>query len=92
MSLKIEHNENKHRFSAVVDGYECLLDYRVKSPGVLEYYHTFVPIELRGQKLAEQIATFAMDYARATNSKVIPTCPYVQRFVGIHPEYKDLII
>jgi predicted GNAT family acetyltransferase len=31
-----------------------------------------------------------MDYARANGFKVIPACPYVKRFVEMHPEYADV--
>lgn len=89
--LEITHLPDRHRFLAVVDGYDCVLDYRVASSGVLEYYHTYVSPELRGRHIAEQITTFAMDYARDNGFKVIPTCPYVGRFLGLHPEYQDLV-
>jgi predicted GNAT family acetyltransferase len=89
--MKIVHLEDKHRFLALIEGHECVLDYRVSSdPKVLEYYHTYVAPELRGRQIAEKITTVAMDYARANGFKVIPACPYVKRFVEMHPEYADV--
>jgi predicted GNAT family acetyltransferase len=93
MTISIEHQPDKHRFLSIVDGHECVLEYRITSdPKVWDYHHTYVAPELRGQHIAEQITTFAMDYARSHGIKIIPTCPYVLRFLGIHTEYKDLVV
>lgn len=88
---KMNHFPDKHRFSMIVDGLECLIDYRIITPNVWEYYHTFVPPELRGRKLAEEIATQALNYARMYDIQVIPTCPYIARFIKLYPEYQSLV-
>jgi predicted GNAT family acetyltransferase len=92
MTLQIEHSEIQKQFFALIEGEKALLDYDfTHDEHVLEYKHTYVPPKLRGQKIAEKIVKFALDYARDHNYKIIPTCPYVQRFLERFPEYKLLV-
>jgi uncharacterized protein len=92
MTIEIIHQPEKNRFVAFVDGHECVLGYRITmDPKVWDYNHTYVAPELRGRQIAEQITRFAMDYARSNGLKIIPGCPYVERFVGLFPEYLDIV-
>lgn len=92
MSINIEHLPEKHRFQAIVDGYECVIDYhQTADKSVLDYYHTFVSPELRGRHIAEELAIYALSYARQNHFKIIPTCPYIKVFIERHPEYQDLV-
>lgn len=91
MELQIEHDKEQHKFYAIVDGKESVLHYSTPSKTTLDYYSTFVPNELRGQKIAEQIVIFALEYAKKNNYKVIPSCPYVKKLLERHKEYQNLI-
>ncbi len=89
--MVIEHDKDKHRFYVLVEGHTCLMDYTPLPDGkTLEYYHTYTPPELRGRKLAEAVVTAAIEYAKANDFKVIPSCSYVQYFLAQHPEYSDV--
>jgi predicted GNAT family acetyltransferase len=50
-----------------------------------------VPSEARGRGAASEITSFALDYARAHGYRVRPSCPFVARFVAVHPEFADLV-
>lgn len=91
MKPNIEHLESENRFVTIIEGHTALLSYsRMKDGKVLNYQHTFVPPELRGRHIGQDIVQFALDYARLNGYKVIPTCPFVRKFIMDHPDYKDV--
>ena len=90
MALKVQHDERNHRFEAEVDGQTLHVDYRQLDRETLEYESTFVPEDLRGQGLAGELVTHALDWASHHDYQVVATCPYIQRFVDEHPEYRAL--
>lgn len=93
MKIKIKHDEAHHRFISKIDGRIAKLDYKVVSAGkILDYYHTFVPIELRGHNLGQEIALFALNYAKENHLQIIPHCPFVKRIIQMYPEYEELVV
>ena len=92
MKLDVQHNKETKQFYAIVEGKTCKLDYSTTADGkILDYRSTFVPEELRGRKIAEEIVKYAMEYAKDNHFKVIPSCSYVKRFVDAHPEYQQIL-
>ena len=90
-NLNIQHDTVNHKFFVFTAGKESLMEYRVINENTLDYFHTFTPPELRGQGIAEKIVRVALDYAKQNNFKIIPSCPYVAKFVASHSEYQSLI-
>ncbi|HEX3553703.1 MAG TPA: GNAT family N-acetyltransferase [Thermoanaerobaculia bacterium] len=88
MSLQVQNDEKERKFHAVVDGHEAVISY-VKSGDAFNLLHTFVPEELRGHGVAEQLVQATLDQIQAQGAKFIPTCPFVQGFLKRHPEYKE---
>lgn len=92
MAHTIKHNMVEHQFLIDLDGKIAHLDYSVSEDGnVLNYHHTFVPEELRGQKIGDELAIFALDYAKENHLRVKPSCPFVKRIMDRHPEYNILL-
>ena len=91
MAITIQLDEAGSRFVADVDGKVAELRYREHDPDTLDFHHTFVPADLRGGGVAGALAGFALDWARASGQKVMPSCPYVAAYVRRHPEYADLV-
>lgn len=63
------------------------------SPGVVAYdlVHTFVSPELRGKGVAGQLVRFAVQHARQSGHKIIPTCSYVDTYMKRHKEDNDVL-
>ena len=78
------------QFETVVDGELSLLEYRFKGDD-LALMHTFVPDVLRGKGIAQQLAKFALEYAREKGFKVLLYCPFVTVYIKKHPEYEALV-
>jgi hypothetical protein len=79
----------KNRFYKKVDGHDCELDYFIYNNDTIDFYHTYVPEPLRGRGLAMEIIKEGLDYARAKNYKIIPSCSAVKKFMDRHPVYED---
>ena len=86
----VRHNAAHHRFEAGAEPHPAIIVYRLKD-GVVDMVHTEVPEQYQGQGLAGKLATAALEWARASGLKVIPSCPYVSNYIGKHPEFADLV-
>jgi predicted GNAT family acetyltransferase len=87
----IRHEPAARRFAADSAGGTAYITYREGADGILELDHTFVPPAARGGGIASQLTEHALRYARSQACKVIPSCPYVARYIERHPEYRDLL-
>jgi molybdenum cofactor cytidylyltransferase len=88
MALDVQHDEKGHRFFAVIDGQEAEVTYRPVGKRTYDFQHTFVPPELRGRHVAEEVVRHALDETLGKGFLFIPTCPFVEKFVEKHPEYR----
>ncbi len=92
MGISITHNKESLQFIANIENKSATLSYKFGSDAnTLDYYSTFVPQELRGRHVGEEIVIYALDYAKENQLKIIPTCPFVKRIIDQHPEYQSLV-
>jgi predicted GNAT family acetyltransferase len=88
-SPNVVHNEAAHQFEIPNEIGRVLLRY-ARRGNVLDLLHTEVDEQFEGRGFASALARAALDYARANNLRVIPTCPFVRKYLDRHPEYADL--
>lgn len=86
----VQHLPSANRFEVEVEGHRSYVTYE-RQGGVITFTHTFVPPELRGRGLAEQLVRAALAYARSEGLRVMPACSYVARFIERHAEYQPLV-
>ncbi|GEO03282.1 hypothetical protein AAE02nite_09460 [Adhaeribacter aerolatus] len=89
--MKVTHDPADLRFYADVNGEEAELTYTYPEETVLDLDYTYIPPSARNQGLSDQLVQAALDFARAQNYLVIPSCPVVEAFVKRHPEFQDLL-
>lgn len=90
--IDVVHDEKNKQFTANVEGKICYLKYSLDQEAhTLDYFHTFVPTELRGRNIGQEIVEFALAYAITNHFKVIPSCPFVQKYLDQHIEYKNIV-
>ena len=53
--------------------------------------HTFVPPELRGRGIAQQLVEALVADARAQGFTIVPQCSYVVALFRRHPEWSDVL-
>ncbi|MDX1503634.1 MAG: GNAT family N-acetyltransferase [Thermoanaerobaculia bacterium] len=88
--MEFRHEPENRRFVAEGEGARGVLDYARVGEGKLAYQHTYVPPEHRGAGIASRLVRFALEHARAEGLAVVPSCPFVARYIDEHPEYADL--
>lgn len=88
--VPVRHNPDESRYEALVDGYLSVCDYEMTGAKMI-FTHTFVPPELRGRGVAEQLVRAALRDAHAAKRTVVPACSYVAKYIERHREYQDLL-
>lgn len=92
MDLTITHDPVAQQFTTIVEGKPSFISYEI-SPDkkVLDFYSTFVPPELRGRHIGDALVKHALEYAKQNQQKIIPSCPFVQRYIDRHPDYLSIV-
>jgi predicted GNAT family acetyltransferase len=75
-----------------LDGHTAELDYEPLPDRVLDLVHTEVPAALSGRGVGNALAVAAFDYARSNGMRVILTCPFLRRWIGSHPDQRDIVL
>ena len=88
-SIHVQHEPERSRYSATVDGAQAVADYR-RDGNVTAFVHTEVPRQIEGRGVASALARRALDDARAAGQKVVPACDFFAHYMDEHPEYDDL--
>lgn len=89
-AIEVGHDPAARRFSALADGHEAGLDYRLQDGGMV-ITHTRVPTPIEGRGIASQLTRAAFEHARREGWKVRPACTYAVAWAKRHPEYQSLL-
>lgn len=89
MSAIVTHQPDRQRFVLAADGAEALLEYRMVTPTVIDFVHTFTPAAMRGRGVASQLVTAGVTHARERGWRVIGSCSYVAAWLERHPAEKS---
>ncbi|ARP97400.1 GNAT family N-acetyltransferase [Bordetella genomosp. 13] len=87
---EVVHHEREGRFECSVEGYRCVLDYRL-TDGVMAILHTGVPSPVGGRGIAAELTRVALETARREGWRVLPVCSYAEVYMRRHTEYADLL-
>ncbi|UYP18886.1 N-acetyltransferase [Rhodococcus sp. Z13] len=90
-SVIVVHNAEQQRYELHDD--DAVIGYTQYHPDgdtQLVFDHTEVDKGYSGQGLAGKLVGSALDDVRARGRKVVAICPYVDKFIDKHPEYRDL--
>lgn len=80
MMHDIQHDTTANRFSMMIEGHRCVLDY-VLTNQTMTITHTGVPEALGGRGLAGEITRFAIEFAKQQGWKSYPAA-VTQRFTS----------
>ena len=89
--MTLEHDEKDRRFFMRFEDGDAELVYTEPAPKLMDIQHTFVPESARGHHVADTLAEAAFQFARENGMRVVPTCPFVRRWVSSHAEYADVL-
>lgn len=87
----LTENEAESRFEIHVGGDLAGMVVYERRGQLLELIHTEIGERFQGAGLAGQLARYSLDAARARAARVLPTCPYIRKWIRRHPGYQDLV-
>jgi predicted GNAT family acetyltransferase len=92
MGKVVVHEPQNTRYVILVDGERVgLTAYELRDNAIV-FVHTEIDPERRERGLADQLVRSALDDVRATSARrVVAECPYVARWLRMHPDYQDLL-
>lgn len=90
-TIQVQHDEKARKYYAVVDGLESVCEYGEVGNGTLNFWHTYVPPELRGKGIAEELVRVALEDVLAKGLKVIPSCWFVRVYIDRHTRYQQAL-
>ncbi|MEI8324458.1 MAG: DUF924 family protein [Betaproteobacteria bacterium] len=88
--LAVQHQSERGRFWAEVDGHTLELDYQRRGEQLI-FHHTGTAPALRGRGLAAQLVQHALQWAVPLGLQVLPVCSYVGAYVQRHPRWQRLL-
>ncbi|WP_024802430.1 GNAT family N-acetyltransferase [Nocardia sp. BMG51109] len=95
MTTRLEHNVADTRYEIHLDdtlaGYADYADRVDGDTKIRDFQHTLTFPEFRRRGVAAQLVEFALRDSRAAGFAIVPTCWYVEKFIGEHREYADLV-
>ncbi len=90
MSDDVRNNPQKGRYELDADGHIAAAYYTLED-GVVTFTHTEVPKELEGRGIGSKLVKGALEQVRAQDLRIVPQCPFVNAYIGKHPEFTDLL-
>ena len=78
------------RYVVARDGHEAELTYSIASPSLIVADHTGVPDVWREQGVGAALVERLVADARAEGVKIVPLCPFVNRWRARHPNWADV--
>ena len=91
MNHTIEHDTKYQQFTLAIGDEEAELAYATPTDKVLDFTHTYVPEQARGQGISNLLITEGLNYADKNGYQVIATCPAVDTFIKRNPTYQHLL-
>ncbi len=88
--LQLNVNFRLNRLELEVQGITAFIKYKLSNE-MLFLIHTEVASGLEGKSVGSAIVHKALQYAKDSNYKVVPICPFVQSYLKRHKEWGDII-
>ncbi len=95
--VDVRHNLQAVRYEIFVDGKEAGFASYVHRETAdqlpyLDFNHTVIDPDFRGQGLSKPLIQFALDDVSAAGQLTKPTCSAVAKFIEKNPDYQRLVI
>ncbi len=92
MTETVRHVPEQFRYLFERDGEVIGFTSYRRVDGKLLITHTEIDPPLRGQGLGGRMVQQVLDVlSTTTDERIVPVCPFVDRWMNDHPEYRDLV-
>jgi predicted GNAT family acetyltransferase len=86
-----EFNETNKRFELDIDGHIAFIETILNKDNIMFLTHTEVPPSLEGKGVGSRIVKNALVYIEEHGYTLAPLCPFVAKYLRIHPEWQRLL-
>ena len=86
----VTQNETDFRFEVETKDDVAYIDYRW-SGEILNLLYIFVPVSFRGKGISSVLLEHVLNYAREKDIKIKVFCPYIAKYIRMHPEHQGLL-
>ena len=90
-NLKVNHNQEQHRFEINFGEDSAFIDYMESEDDVIAMTHTEVPQRFEGQGVGSKLVKDSLEMVKAEGKKVNPLCRFVAAYIKRHPEYNSIV-
>ena len=90
MDNKLVNNEAENQYEFHIGELLPKIEY-IRSGNKIYLTHTEVPGELEGQGIASDLVKKVLTDIQQKELKVVPLCPFVDKYIKRHPEWEFLI-
>ena len=93
-AIHIEASEtsNRGRYVALLDGAVAEMTFSRANPHLIIIDHTEVPDALRARGVGEALVRRAVADARASNTRIVPLCPFAASVFRRNADLKDVLV
>ena len=90
-NTEVKFNEELSQFEMDLGGGKALIGFKKEADGTLNLVHTEVPPEYEGKGVGSKLVKQTLEQIKATDKKIVPSCPFVAAYIKRHPEYESLV-
>jgi predicted GNAT family acetyltransferase len=90
MDTEVIDNPERQRYEIRRDGQLLGFAAYQRANRLIVFTHTEIEPAEEGQGVGGRLVRGALDDVRSQGLPVLPICPFVQQWMGRHPEYLDL--
>jgi predicted GNAT family acetyltransferase len=91
MQIAVTDNPEAQQFEVHVDGALAGIAAYRRKPGLIAFIHTEINPEFGGQGLGGKLIAEALDAVAAEGLKVLPFCPFANKYIAEHEQYLPLV-
>jgi predicted GNAT family acetyltransferase len=91
MDIQIRDEPDQERYEIRADGVMAGFAQYRRRPRLIAFIHTEIEDEFEGEGLGSKLIGYALDEARSQGLAVLPFCPFVNRYIHEHDEYRSLV-
>jgi len=89
-TLNRRKRSTQSRFEIKLEHGIAFIEYSTKANEII-LYHSFIPIEDRGNGMGTKLVKRAIDSFVKRGYKIVPTCKFIQHFIDENPQYHQFV-
>ena len=89
--IPVIKNDLKNQFEIYTEGHYSIIKFEMINDTLVNLYHTEVHPSLAGKGIGNMLVLKTLKYCNVHNYKIVPTCPFVAKYIERHPEWKSIV-